>query len=84
MLESEEDEPTQDLSSLSTSLQQGLSLESLSEDVIRPLLEASDDESGHGDFDKEVGIVELVRCGGDELLARSNGLWELEDEAINY
>ncbi|GKV12427.1 hypothetical protein SLEP1_g23568 [Rubroshorea leprosula] len=127
MLESEEDEPIQDLSSLITSLQQGLSLESLSgiflclttmdtnevtasiavkdynfascsfsssnllkdeEDIIRHLLEASNDENDHGDFDKEVGVVELVRCGGedlngggDELPAWSNGLWELEDEA---
>ncbi|GLT93862.1 hypothetical protein SLE2022_116320 [Rubroshorea leprosula] len=94
MLESEEDEPTQDLSSLITSLQQGLSLESLSgiflcltttdtnevmaaiavkdcnsascsfsssnllkdeEDIIRHLLEPSNDENDHGISTKKLG-----------------------------
>ncbi|GLU09399.1 hypothetical protein SLE2022_262630 [Rubroshorea leprosula] len=125
LLESEEDEPNQDLSSLITSLQQELSSDSTpglvpgttttdsdhgtaaitvedytsvtsssnslkeEDDVIRHLLEASDDELGIPN--REVG-AEAVECGGevlngggDALLpAWGDVLWELEDETANY
>ncbi|GLT98403.1 hypothetical protein SLE2022_159090 [Rubroshorea leprosula] len=128
LLESEEDEPTQDLSSLITSLQQELSSESVpglvpgsttvdtdgataattvedyrsascsssssnllkdEEDVIRHLLEASDDELGIPNREAGVEVVggggEDLNGGGDGLLpVWSDGFWELEDEAANY
>ncbi|GMJ04712.1 hypothetical protein like AT1G69760 [Hibiscus trionum] len=135
LLEAEEDEPSQDVSSLITSLQQHLSSDSVldlpfspsqpttpplkpdghenpttmvsiedyttatsslkgdedypdedKEQVIRHLLEASDDELGIPN--REEGVVgfefdEGFNNGGNGL-ALCDGLWELEDEAANY
>ncbi|MBA0782907.1 hypothetical protein Gotri_000715, partial [Gossypium trilobum] len=122
LLEAEEDEPSQDLSPLITTLQQQLSSDSenataalsleectsaacsLKEDdddkeqVIRHLLEASDDElgipnredgdgdgsGGGGDVGFEVFELEQGFNNGGNGFALCDGLWELEDEAANY
>lgn len=58
------------------------------EQVIRHLLEASDDELGipnrEGDFD--VGVFEFEQgCNnGGNGLALCDRLWEFEDDAANY
>ncbi|KAK8508157.1 hypothetical protein V6N13_055610 [Hibiscus sabdariffa] len=141
LLEAEEDEPTQDVSSLITTLQHHLSSDSIldlpfppsqpptpplkpggqenlptmadtdstvtiqdyttppssfkgdedyrdddKEQVIRHLLEASDDELGIPN--REEGVVGVEFDGGfnngGNGLALCDGLWELEDEAANY
>ncbi|KAL4318996.1 hypothetical protein GQ457_18G025360 [Hibiscus cannabinus] len=132
LLEAEEDEPCQDVSSLITTLQQHLSSDSIldlpfptshpatpsggqdnpptmtdtvsiqdyttptssfkgdeddgKEQVIRHLLEASDDELGIPN--REEGVVGVEFDGGfnngGNGLALCDGLWELEDEAANY
>ncbi|KAB1994178.1 hypothetical protein ERO13_D13G073300v2 [Gossypium hirsutum] len=143
LLEAEEDEPSQDLSPLITTLQQQLSSDSVldapfplcqpatpspskpdkenataalsledctsatcslkeddddKEQVIRHLLEASDDElgipnredgdgdgsGGGGDVGFEVFELEQGFNNGGNGFALCDGLWELEDEAANY
>ncbi|KAJ4711308.1 Zinc finger CCHC domain protein [Melia azedarach] len=99
LLEVEEDEPAEDLSSLMTkdcaitssspSSASSCSKEDEANDrerVMRHLLEASDDELGIPSMEVRVNSTEYGDVGvnsGDEL-ALCDGLWDLEDEAANY
>lgn len=116
ILESEEDEPTQDLSSLVTTLQQELSspnplsdplaeptqlsptqpdptstssssssfsalVDEEEEEVLRHLLEASDDDLGIPQPENGGGVA--VSREGSEVFTYDE-IWELEDVAANY
>ncbi|XP_068643787.1 uncharacterized protein [Aristolochia californica] len=114
-LESEEEEPTEDLTSIITTLQQELSSSSSSlsdpvaecfpetgaeppsgtveqvpvkgdgeEEVMKHLLEASDDELGIPSSETGgIGEAEDESRGLGEILSY-DGFWEFEDEAANY
>uniref|UniRef100_A0A7N0TRE5 Uncharacterized protein n=1 Tax=Kalanchoe fedtschenkoi TaxID=63787 RepID=A0A7N0TRE5_KALFE len=91
ILEQDEDEADKDLSSLMSSLESEISCNPASveeedekENVIRRLLEASDDELGIPASRSTAEIDDGVVIDGGDSFGFCEGLWELEDEAANY
>uniref|UniRef100_A0A7N0V7W2 Uncharacterized protein n=1 Tax=Kalanchoe fedtschenkoi TaxID=63787 RepID=A0A7N0V7W2_KALFE len=98
ILDQVEDEPTEDLSELLTSLEQELSRgggestsaasgedeEGTVESVMRHLLEASDDELGIPNVVVSAAAEGEAAVDGGDLGLCDGLLWELEDEAANY
>ncbi|XP_039065378.1 uncharacterized protein LOC120210757 [Hibiscus syriacus] len=80
LLESEEDEPNQDLSSLITALQHELSSDTVLDDILA--LEADQENPRPAIATETADAVTGAADGGIRMI--KSRLWELEDEAANY